>query len=488
MWVPEAEGHYELKAEAVNVVSGSDVIIAAETRHVIVGQNMAPTIVITGGPVNSPTSQFAEFTTTVQDADGDVVRRVEFFDNGTLIGVDYEAPFGNNVTDYETNSRARLFKGTHNITARAYDSKNAAGVTVNPYVVQITGGNTRPELTVTSPAASLVVAQGNSITISCNVSDAEGNGTLTNLRAFDAGFPLNSVSDSTAPFGPLTLSTGGWSVGTHVVLVVAKDVTEESYPRRIVVQVQAGAVSTFAQDLMANIADESTANPSSPVFQGANRSAKEFSGGMAAGLQMDEGLVMTSGSAWLWNNGNSRENTYEGNDPGFVDTKGSGDPELEARVPGGLTRDAAIIEADIYCSHGQLEFEYQFGSEEYDRYVGDFNDGFLATVDGVVVTLVPDASRIVSVNSVNRGYLNIPASNPHLFLDNETEIKPLLTPQQALTRVEYNGMTIRLKAHAFVSPGTTHRLRIVIADYLDWIRDSALFVKKNSLRTISPQP
>jgi hypothetical protein len=129
-----------------------------------------------------------------------------------------------------------------------------------------------------------------------------------------------------------------------------------------------------------------------------------------------------------------------------------------------------------------LELEYQFGSEEYDEYVNSFNDGFLVLVNDVIVSLLPDASDIVSVNSIN---LN---SRRELFLGDVEDINATVTEANQAVQVEYDGMTIRLKIHALVTPGQTHRVRVVVADTKDWEYDSSLFIKQGSLRTISPQP
>ena len=88
-------------------------------------------------------------------------------------------------------------------------------------------------------------------------------------------------------------------------------------------------------------------------------------------------------------------------------------------MTGNTTFDAAVLEFDVFCSNGQLELIYQFGSEEYEEWVGDFNDGFMATVDGVLVTLVPDCSDIVAVNSIHRQIGTLAAINDHLYLDDE---------------------------------------------------------------------
>ena len=146
------------------------------------------------------------------------------------------------------------------------------------------------------------------------------------------------------------------------------------------------------------------------------------------------------------------------------------------------TSDAAGLAFTATCTHRQLEMEYQFGSEEYDDQISLFNDGFLLLVDDVPVSLLPDASGLAGVNTIN---LN---ANRHLFFGDDEDIDPLMLPANQPIQVEYDGMTAALKVHAFVTPGVNHKFRFLIGDINDSRYDSALFIKQGSVRTVSPQP
>ena len=83
--------------------------------------------------------------------------------------------------------------------------------------------------------------------------------------------------------------------------------------------------------------------------------------------------------------------------------------------------------------------------------------------------------------------------NEHLFLDDDNDILPTVSPEYHNKRVEYDGMTIRLRVHAFVTPGDFYNIKIVIADTdgagnHDDFLDSALFISTSSVRTIAPTP
>lgn len=101
------------------------------------------------------------------------------------------------------------------------------------------------------------------------------------------------------------------------------------------------------------------------------------------------------------------------------------------------------------------------------------------TVDGVVVSLLPDVSEIVGVKSIN---LN---ANRDLFLGDDEDIDPSDTRAQ---QVEYDGTTIRLKMHVLVSPGSTYPVRLLVADINDRLFDSALFIARDSLRSVPVVP
>jgi hypothetical protein len=493
VWLPDAEGEYEVQAAAID---GTGTVIASAVRRVIVGSNQAPSITITSGPTTpSASPQPAVFTAVATDADGDDVRRVEFYDNGILIGTDTTPDetspgvfeFGNDIQDIEGNFYD-LLKGTHDITAKAFDSRGSVGETASASQYVITGGNSRPTIAVTNPANGLIVTQGQSFTVVYTEGDPDGASDIDEVEAYDI-VTFDRDIDTASPFDDLTIDTTGWEPGSHTIRVVTRDVSgDESYPLYLTVFVRTGSGATFAETLVASIVDEATAAPSSEVFTGVEASSGVFGSGFDSGLEINSGALLTSGSFAIWNAGDDSSNEEamdESSDVNFgLNNQEPGDSELEDRVSGDATFDASVLEFDVFCSNGQLELVYQFGSEEYEEFVGSFNDGFMATVDGVLVTLVPDCSDIVAVNSVNP----VEPINEHLYLDDDLDIDPTVTQPNQPVQVEYDGMTIRLKAHVFVTPNTTHHVKLVIADVNDDQLDSGLFIGESSVRTITPQP
>jgi hypothetical protein len=495
VWIPSTEGEYEVLAVAID---DQDNAVASATRRVIVGENQPPEITITGGPTSpSATAQSAIFTTEIIDPDDEPITRVEFYDNGVLIGTDRSEPFGNTIRDLELPSyQYSLLRGIHNITARAFNARGAIGETAHPFVVEITGGNARPSVNeITSPVGNLIVQQGQTFAVAYTVSDPDGASDLERVEAKSLQEGSGStVTDSSSPFNGLTMDTTGWQPGSHTIIVRAFDNAGAfSYPATFTVFVQTAAGPTFAEQLVANLVDGVSVAPSGEEFTGVQLSSGEFEDGFASGLQMDEGILLTTGEFVFWNGGNiATDKTREWGFPG--------DDQLRDRLSGGqsvyVTHDAAALEFDVFCQNGQLEFEFQFGSEEFPEWVGWYNDGFLVTVNDVIVSLLPDGSDIVSVDSVNDviGY----DQNRHLYLNNningfginvnDTDIAPNLDPEDLFRLVEYDGMTIKLKGHVLVEAGNTYRVRIVIADAQDQEYDSGLFFQKNSLKSINPEP
>ncbi len=492
VWIPSAEGDYEVQAVAID---GTGTTMASAVRRVLVGANHPPVITITSGPPTPSSIPWpAVFQTNVTDPDGDTITRVEFYDNGVLIGTDWEAPFGDSIQDLE-GMTYDLLRGIHQITAKAYDSRGAIGETASPFVVNITGGNARPTLDVTSPAGSLIVQEGQNITIDYIVADHDGISDIDEVTATNRH--ANTVWDNTPPFTSLIMDTTGWTPGSHTIIVRARDWQGAySYPKTFTVFVQAAAGQTLAEKLVANIIDGVSVAASNAIYEGAEGAAGEFDDGLASGLQMDEGILLSTGLFSTWNGGNNdpftrEKTTHEWFRPG--------DDRLRDRLSGGnhgyVTNDAAALGFDLFCENGQLEFEFQFGSEEYLEYVEDFNDGFLILVNDTIVSLLPDGEDIISVDSVHpfvpshvsKLGLNIPAKNKYLYLDNDDDIKPTVNPSDYYRLVECDGMTVKLRGHVLVEPGQTYRVRMVIADAKDWAYDAAILFEKNSVKTIQPE-
>ena len=242
-------------------------------------------------------------------------------------------------------------------------------------------------------------------------------------------------------------------------------------------------------------------------------------------LQIPKGLILSTGTA----QGSSGVNNQYNRTRAFGDMKfPETDADISKIIPEKLY-DISIIEFDFVPLANSLQFTYQFGSDEYPEYVGTvYNDvfAFFISDDASVknIALIPSSSTPVSINTVNH------KTNSEFFLDNnvfsETVIKrqiPLttntrkrgflgsilygiksfFTPKQieAADRViirpdptllkkvnqslyrnlQYDGITKKLVAQAYVEPYKKYHLKIVIADVSDNIYDSGVFIENGSL-------
>lgn len=474
VWVPDAQGDFEVKVTAFDT-NGS--VIGNAIRLVTIVGNTPPSVTITSGPpTSSEDGQDPVFSTSITDIDGDAISRVEFFDGGILIGTDYAAPFGDLILNPMGILCGQLLRGSHLITARAIDSNGGVSQLSAAYAMTVSGGNAQPAIVIDSPPDGTVVQIGSWLPIYYSVSDADGIGEIASVRVDDLNLREAIYTDYEAPFeypyNTIYINTTGMNPGRHRFAVVATDVHgDTSYFADLTILIEGAGVSASA--LVAAIVDEVSATATNPEFIGAPASSAIFSDGLVRGLLMDAGVVMTSGYGANWNNGDVSESTTTA-------WGVNGDLVLQDKVTGVTTHDAAVLEFDLFCPNGQLVFEYQFATEEYDEYVSQFNDAFLITVDGTPVSLVPEGDDIVGVQSINL------STNRHLFLGDDEDILPLVDEAYRSSRVEYDGMTRKLRANAFLIPNRAYRVKIVVADVNDSIYDAGLFLESASVRTVQP--
>ena len=166
----------------------------------------------------------------------------------------------------------------------------------------------------------------------------------------------------------------------------------------------------------------------------------------------------------------------DGGDSGIsVDNGQAGDTDLTT-LGGGDTEDATVLEFDFVPTSTNISFQYVFSSDEYNEFVGEFNDVlglFLTAPDGtpVNIAVVPgtDPAQAVSINDINS------EANPQFYVNNE------FLPAAAPLDTEMNGLTTALTAQATVTPGLKYHIKLAIADATDHLYDSNVFVQAGSL-------
>jgi hypothetical protein len=217
-------------------------------------------------------------------------------------------------------------------------------------------------------------------------------------------------------------------------------------------------------------------NPS--IVSGAGTQVGIYSNGIAgAGLQLDSGIILTTGTVTEAFSTNSATGITEG--PGTTFS----DPDLTA-IDANATNDVVVFQFDATLDPlaTVLTIDYQFMSDEYNEWVcSTFNDIFGYFISGPGITgtqniaLVPGTSNPVTIASINNGTVGangtaancVDLTQSALFTDNTAG---------GIT-MEYDGLTNKLRATATgLTPGATYTIKFAIADSGDGAFDSAILI------------
>jgi hypothetical protein len=187
---------------------------------------------------------------------------------------------------------------------------------------------------------------------------------------------------------------------------------------------------------------------------------------------------------------------------GFMNT--DGDSDLDA-LAGFDTFDAAVLEFGFAVDPGttSVAFNYVFGSEEYNEYVGtQFNDVFGFFVNGVNCAVVPDPDDTpnllpVSINTINNGQPGgqvplgptdpVDPVNPHLYINNDphhVDSTGETVDEADLLDTEMDGLTVVLTCEADVDDASTNTMKLAIADTSDRTLDSWVLIEESSLSIV----
>lgn len=208
---------------------------------------------------------------------------------------------------------------------------------------------------------------------------------------------------------------------------------------------------------------------SNVTYTGTLYASGTFTGGLDAGINISSGILLTSGSA-------SAVGASNTSDSAGVDNSRPGDTNLNALVPGYSTHDATVLEFDFESAGGDLYFNYVFGSEEYNEWVGSaYNDVFGFFLDGVNIALIPGTNTAVSINNLNG------AHNSALYNNND------LSDGGPYYAIEYDGFTDVLTAKFIGLTASTHHIKLAIADAGDYILDSGVFIQAGTFSDV-PTP
>lgn len=237
------------------------------------------------------------------------------------------------------------------------------------------------------------------------------------------------------------------------------------------------AGNSFAMDITAfdsagNLAQAlvgSGVTISNATYTGAEGASGYFTGGTAAGLGFDSGIVLTSGAA---GNLDGTTNTSDG----ISASNGTaGDAYLNTLISQS-TYDAAVLSFDFVSAGDSVFFNYAFGSDEYNEFVDSYNDVFAFVFDGVNVATLPNGDP-VSINNINN------FDNAAYYNDNDSN---------GAFAFEYDGFTDMLMASVTgLTAGNTYSISLAIADAGDSVLDSGVFLQASSFSdtpSIDPVP
>ncbi|MBN1448331.1 MAG: choice-of-anchor L domain-containing protein [Bacteroidetes bacterium] len=205
------------------------------------------------------------------------------------------------------------------------------------------------------------------------------------------------------------------------------------------------------------------AQVSNITYKGFPRGIGYFNG-TRSNIGIDEGVLLTSG--WV------RYAIGPNNDDDITfPALAPGDADLSNLVKF-FTLDAAVLEFDFVPFQDTVRFEYVFGSEEYQEFVGSvYNDVFAFFISGPGfsgkenIALIPGTNIPVAINNVNH------LQNIRYYIDNPVGIGQT---------VQYDGFTTVLEASAAVTPCQSYHLKLAIADVGDNLLDSGVFLKSGS--------
>ncbi|MES2515244.1 MAG: choice-of-anchor L domain-containing protein, partial [Bacteroidota bacterium] len=197
-----------------------------------------------------------------------------------------------------------------------------------------------------------------------------------------------------------------------------------------------------------------------------------FSNGTAAGLGINNGVLLTTGNAV--NSAGSAAGNWS------VDNGGGGFAAMTALTGASSTYNGCLLQFDIVPVCSPLNIRYKFGSEEYPEWVSSgFNDAFGFFITGpdpgggsysnLNLAKVPGSTQAVSIDNINA------SSNTAYYINNA-----------ASGTIAYDGLTTVLTGSADVVPCQSYHLVLAIVDAGDRNYDSGVFLEQSGISCVTP--
>ena len=214
-------------------------------------------------------------------------------------------------------------------------------------------------------------------------------------------------------------------------------------------------------------------------YDGESKSVGYFTNGKTA-VNIDRGILMTTGEsavASLPNNSGGTQ-TVSSDQTYF-------DQELSDAINSTLLYDICRYEITFIPFSDSVRFNYVFASEEYPEFIcSQYNDAFGFFISGANpeggnyvsknIALVPNTTEPVSINNIH------PYKDESCKAKNEQyyNTNPVSSPTMT-----YDAYLDVFVASARVIPCTEYTIKLVIADVVDDVYDSAVFLEAKSFST-----
>src|SRR5688572_20585319 len=207
-----ANGSHSVTATAVdNGTPALSTTTAAVTFTVGGGGNTAPQVSLTSPSANQNFASGAAVPLAATASDpGGAVARVEFRVDGTLVSSDTSSPYSFNVSG--------LANGSHTVTATAVDNGSPALSTTTAAVTFTvgSGGNTPPQVSLTSPTANQSFTSGAAVPLAATASDPGGGVIRVEFR-------IDGTLVGTDTTSPYSFSAPSVAAGSHTATATAFD-------------------------------------------------------------------------------------------------------------------------------------------------------------------------------------------------------------------------------------------------------------------------
>lgn len=199
-----------------------------------------------------------------------------------------------------------------------------------------------------------------------------------------------------------------------------------------------------------------------------------------ATFPFDNGIVLTTGNA----NFASGPISNSTNSVGGNSWLGDADVQAVMSAVSGSPQtalNASYIQFDFVPFQNTISFDFLFASNEYGQYQCDFSDTFIFLLTNLTtgvttnIAVVPSTSTPISVVSIRDQLYNGGCSSVNQsYFGNYYLSNPNSAP------INFYGATVPLTAIGSVVPGQAYRIKLAVADRLDTLLDSAVFIKGSS--------